>query len=299
MSPARPALGVLPERETLDTILAASGRERQRLLDDFFRSKLKVFRSVGLYLCRKNSMDLARHADEATGIVAAECVVMVNEILANPDRLDQITSFDGKLWLRCRPVFRTYCDSAAGGVNASGAVALNRRKRELGRTREALRASYDREPTNPEIIEATNAKMIATRKDAGRQSMICSMDDLLTDPVAYSLVDHDVADSTDDPLLATHEATKLIRSVIAVAEQTSQVLGAVARAWVGDLYTPSVQTVRTPAQIAEHLNMTPAAVSRQLAHLRVVARSYLADIMSITEDIYQGGQVEDGFSEGA
>ena len=38
---------------------------------------------------------------------------------------------------------------------------------------------------------------------------------------------------------------------------------------------------------------------QKLAHLRVVARSYLADMMAITEDVYQGGQMEDGMYEGA
>lgn len=293
MSPAATPMGTLAERASIDAILSATGRARQHLLDDFMRAKLKVFRSVGFTLCRNASMDITRHLDEATAIVATECVVMVNEIIADPTRLDQITSFDGKLWIRCRPVFKTYCDGAAGGVNASGAVALARRKREMGRMRESLRSSFDREPTNPEIVEATNAKMRAARKDPGRQSMICSVDDLRSDPVAYAMLERDdVADSTADTLLASHEANGTIASVIRVAEQTSEVLGFVAKAWIGDLYNPAVQAIRTPAQIAEQLDMTPAAVSRQLSHLRVVARSYLADVLAITEDIYQGGDMD-------
>lgn len=286
--------GVLPERAQIDDILAATGRNRQYLLDDFMRSKLKVFRSIAFTLCRKASMDIVRHLDEATAIVATECVIWMNEILVDPARLDQVTSFDGKLWLRCRPVFKSYCDGAAGGVNASGAVALARRKREMGRTREALRSAFDREPTNPEIVEATNVKMRAVRKDPDRQGMICSVDDLRTDPVAYALVNqNDVADSSDDPLLASHEASRTIASVIRVAEQTSVILGQVARCWIGDLYNPAVQTIRTPTQIAGELGMTAAAVSRQLAHLRVVARSYLSDVLAITEDVYQGGDMDE------
>ena len=173
----QPALvGTLPERATIDAILSATGRQRQHLLDDFMRSKLRVFRSIGHTLCRNASMDVTRHLDEATAIVGAECVVMMNEIIADPTRLEKVTSFDGKLWVRCRPVFRTYCDSAAGGVNATGAIALSRRKREMGRMRESLRASYDREPTNEEIVEATNVKMNATRKNAARQAMVCSVE---------------------------------------------------------------------------------------------------------------------------
>lgn len=289
MSHQAALVGAIPERALIEEILAATGVARQHLLDDFMRSKLKVFRSVGHTLCRNASMDITRHLDEATAITAAECVVMMNEILADPTRLDTITSFDGKLWTRCRPVFRTYCDSAAGGVNAAGAVALSRRKREMGRMRESLRASYNREPTNAEIVDATNVKMLATRKDAARQSTICSIDDLRTDPVAYSLLDHDIPDSSGDPLIAAHEAARTVAAVIKVCEQTSPMLGAVARSWLGDLYNPSLQLIRTPAQIAEHMGIPPVVVHRQLANARVVARSYLADLLSITQDIYQGG----------
>jgi len=130
--------------------------------------------------------------------------------------------------------------------------------------------------------------MRATRKDPARQSMICSVNDLCTDPVAYSLADHDIAVASADSLLATHEAAKTIASVIGVATQTSEVLGWVAKSWLGDLYNPALQIIRTPAQIAEQLDMTPAAVSRQLSHLRVLARSYLADVLAITEETYSG-----------
>ena len=290
MNPASRQVGELPETGHIAAILTATGRTRQHLLDDFMRAKLKVFRSVAMKLCRTNSMDLNRHLDEATSIVGAECVVMMNEIIADPTRLQQITSFNGKLWLRCRPVFRSYCDSASGGVNASGAVALARRMREMGRMREALRATFDREPTNEEIVEATNTKMRATRKDPARQSMICSVDDLRTDPVAYSLVGDVTNDPSNDSLLASHEAAKTITSVIRLAEQTSPTLGLVARVWIGDLYNPAVQAIRTPAQIAEILQITPATVSRRLAHLRVVARSYLSEVLAITENIYQGDE---------
>jgi hypothetical protein len=66
-------------------------------------------------------------------------------------------------------------------------------------------------------------------------------------------------------------------------------LGAVARSWLGDLYNPALQLIRTPAQIAEHKGISPVVVHRQLANARVVARSYLADVHAITQDIYQGG----------
>lgn len=287
-----PALvGTFPEKALILEILGTEGRTRQHLVDDFMRAKMKVFRSIALKLCRTNSMDITRHLDEATSIVAAECVAWVNELLAHPDRMEQVSSFDGKLWLRCRPVFRSYCDGAAGGVNASGAVALQRRMREMGRMREALRAQFDREPTNEEIVEKTNEKMRATRKDPERQSMICSLDDLRTDPVAYSIGEHDLPGAEAESLLAPHEATGTIAAVIRAAATHSDTLALVARAWIGDLYNPAVQSIRTPSQIAELLDMTPAAVSRQMSQLRVVARSYLADVLAITEDVYQGGDL--------
>lgn len=290
-----PALvGTFAEKAQILEIVTSTGRARQHLLDDFMRAKVKVFRSIAMKLCRTNSMDITRHLDEAASIVAAECVSWMNELMAHPERLDQISSFDGKLWLRCRPVFRSYCDGAAGGVNASGAVALQRRMREMGRMREALRAQYDREPTNQEIVDATNSKMRATRKDPERQSMICSVEDLRTDPVTYSIGDHDIAADSAESLLAPHEANGTVAAVIKLAYGHSESLGVVAKAWIGDLYNPAVQTIRTPAQIAEILGMTPAAVSRQLSQLRVVARSYLADVLAITEDVYQGGDLEGG-----
>lgn len=285
-------VGSLPEAPVIDAIISATGRDRQRLIDDFMRSKLQAFRSIGLKLCRIASMDVRRHADEASSIVAAEAVVMLNELINHPERLARLQNFDYILFTRARAPFRTYSDGAAGGVNASGAVALARRMREMGRTREALRAELDREPTNGEIVEATNARMIATRKDPKRQSMLCSVEDLQSDPVAYSLCDQDIAQREEDSLLAPHEAGVLIAKVIAVATGTSPVLGRVATAWLGDLYNPKVATIRTVSQVASLLDMKEAAVSRALAQIRVVARSYLAEFLSITEVTYQGGDFE-------
>lgn len=280
----------VPEREHLLQIAAAEGDHRRRLADDFMREKMPAIRSIARYLVRSNSLTFASHVDDVTGIVAAECAEWLAEMIAEPAKIDLIRrSFDGVLYLRCRPKVKTYADGAASG-RPSGTVALARRLREAERTRDRLRSSLNREPTTPEIVETTNERMTATRKNPARQGMLLSEQDLQTDVVSFELDDLDtpVGSDTGDDLLAAHEARATVDAVVEAADQIDEEHGLVARAWVGSLYDPDYQDVRTCAEVAQLVGLPTTRVRRVIARLRFTARAFLERELAVTDDVYRG-----------
>ncbi|MFC8797300.1 hypothetical protein ACFT2C_06180 [Promicromonospora sp. NPDC057138] len=251
---------------------------------------MPTIRSIARYLVRTNRLTFTSHVDDVIGIVAAECAEWLAEMVADPTKIDGIRrSFDGVLYLRCRPKVKSYADGAASG-RPSGTVALARRLREAERTRDGLRASLNREPTTPEVVEATNARMAATRKNPQRQGMLVRVEDLQTDVVTFELDDLDTpAGATiDDDLIATHEALATIRSVVEAADSIDEEHGKIARAWIAGIYDPNYQDVRTSAEIAALVGLPTARVRRVISRLRSVARGFLARELAVTDETYLG-----------
>ncbi|GAB3176045.1 hypothetical protein GCM10027059_50300 [Myceligenerans halotolerans] len=279
----------IPERPILLEIAAADEHDRGRLADDFMRSKMPAIRSIARYLVRSNKLRLASDLDDVVGIVAAECSEWLAEIIADPTTIDQIhRSFDGVLYLRCRPKVRSHADGGASG-RPTGAVGLARRLREAERTRERLRASLHREPTNPEIVQATNDRMAATRKNPQRQGMLVSVEDLQTDIASFELDDLDrPADAPGDDTLASHEAQATIRAVVEQADAIDEEHGTVARAWIAGLYDPDWQDVRSCTEVAALVGLPATRVRRVIMRLRSVARAFLAEELAVTDETYRG-----------
>lgn len=276
----------LPEQDRIDLILASSGKARARLIDDFCRAKLETFRSIGSLLCRKAGMDVLRHADEVTQIVAMECVKMIHEIIADPDRLArEVTSWNGRLHTRAKPAVRSYADGAASGLAASGTTALARRQREMNRTRQALRAELEREPSDVEVVETTNDRMRRLRKDPARQSMICTVEDLKpTDMVALHDDDDDEKVYEDEtPALAPHEGRRMVTLLARNVEADDPVLAAVVLAWLGGVYDPEVGAPREVHEVAAHVHITSGQAAEYIARAQSLAVTFLADRFGIQD----------------
>lgn len=263
------------EAGELYAIVAATGTARARLIDEFYRSKLSTFRSIANLLCRKAALDVTRHADDVVQLVAIECMKMIDEVLADPSSIEDIVRFDGRLHHRARPAVRTYADGAASGEGASGATAKARRVRELSRTRAALRAELNAEPTDVQVVEETNARMRRLRKDPARQSMICSMDDLTSTQVTTLDDEAGRGYVRDEPPLARHETHRALSVLADRACRIDPALADVAMSWLGGVYDEKVASARTVRQIATDLSMPRARVEELMPQVMELARQVM------------------------
>lgn len=241
-----------PERDALEEIIAASGRDRARKLDDFARAKGREMKSLALQLCRVSGLDPMTHGDDAFGIVATQLTILCNSLIKDPTRLDKITAFNGYLYHHTKAAMKTYADGAQSGENPSGTTSLARRKRELARTHAALRAEMNAEPTPEQIVEATNARMRAKRSDAARQGMISTLEDL--DPVGTVPLLPEENDAPvwmhSDAPLAPHEARQFLRAAIARAMEVDERLAKVLSAWLGSVFDPAIAAPRPVSEVA-------------------------------------------------
>ena len=272
----------LPEQDAIDAMVAASGRERARLINDFMASKMTVFDGIARHLCRKSSLDPLRHSDDVSSIVKIYCLEFLHAVLEDPSKMMKVTSFDGYISVQSRPRVRTYADSAASGDRPSGAVALARRQRELAKTRAALRSELDREPTDVEIVQTTNDRMRRLRKDAERQSMISTVADLqAVATVPLYEQDNDIPYEMEDGVLGPGEAKRLIEAVVAKAHVLNPKLAQVIDTWLSGLYDPVVAGPRDVNDVAQMTGLTPAATSQMIDAARTLAADTLAELFGV------------------
>lgn len=263
------------DQASLDDIRrTAEGRDRDRMINDFFARKIDAFRSVARRLCRDRHLPAPEHLDDVAQIVAAEAYRMVDLILAGGLDLDTLHSFDGMLYRRCANAVRTYESGGAGRL--SGASSLIRRRRSLAAVAAELRARDGREPNLATVVEVHNERMRATRRDPARQGMIATLEDFATDPMplAHDLTSPDPSASpvarrttTDEhePDLTELEARSMLDRVHKVAARTDQTLADVVMSWLGGVFDPEVGEPRTAGQVATHLDLPMTTVRTLIA----------------------------------
>lgn len=277
--PSSVAAAQFPERAELEAIIAAEGRAQARLLDDFARTKIRDMRSIALQLCRVSGLDPMVHGDDAVGVVETQFTIIVNSLIKDPSRLDKITAFNGYLFHHSKAPMRSYGDGAQSGEKPSGTTALARRQRELARTQAALRAELNAEPTPEQIVEATNARMNAKRKDAARQGMISTIEDLQQPsnvPLLPEENDAPVWMHTDAPL-APHEARSFLRRAIACAMEADERLARVLAAWLGSTFDENVGGPRPLNEVAQMMGLRMAETAELIAAAQDLAVNVLRD----------------------
>ena len=107
-------------------------------------------------------------------------------------------------------------------AGAPGASAHHRRSSLVKRSRQLFELEHQHTPTDDELVSFHNERMRATRKDAARQSVLISNDDLRPVTVVR-LDDPGLASDTrlsvrDEPDLGAHERSRKIAGIIARCE---------------------------------------------------------------------------------
>lgn len=253
------------------------------LVADFLASRDKQFNRIAGSLCRSNSVRRTDYLEVVKSLVAEMCWQMIVWAREDETYLDRVDSWEAILVYNVRPKVRSEIDHQRSP--ASGMVSAQRRYRELARTRSELTSARGERPSVKETVEETNRRLHATRKDPVRQGMVVTeLDELAArgaapfDETLDSVV-HQV-DFAENYILHPAEGPVLVRTVVELAAEHSELCGQVAEMWMGEAYTsggPPPGT-DTASWIAKELGLTRAQTSSHIATVRELAMDYLAGI---------------------
>jgi len=255
------------------------GPERDLAIDTFMREHDRLHRNQARNLCRINSVPEGKYLEDVYAIVLAGTWMLLVKCMQEPDLLPKVETWEAIQYRFVRDQVRRELDRI--DAPASGMVNKRRRYREVERTRSALRVELRREPTPEEIVEATNARLLATRKDAARQAILVTEEDLsLQVTVPPEAADGAHTDLDDSFVLHPAEGKQLVGRVLRVVEEADPTLHRVAQLWFGEVY---VEGGAAPGRdltsyIANNTGLTPREVRESVAQIRRLALGMLRDM---------------------
>ena len=184
-----------------------------------------------------------------------------------------------------------------GTAGAPGGSTQSRRDALVQKSRQLFEMEYQHPATDNELVAFHNERMHATRKDAARQSVLITRDDLSTARVV-PLDDPDVANDVrlttiDDPDLGAEDRSQLITSVIQRCEALDEDRGRrrrcapqrapVTAADVARAYFARHQEGEFPtrAELVEQLEITGPAARRELG-------TRLQDVLGLAREVFAG-----------
>lgn len=274
-----PAVTVSSLDMVRDIVAMPHGPERDRAVDTFMRQRARLHRNQARGLCRTNSVPESKYLDDVHAIVLAATWMLLVKCAEEPDLLPRVDTWEAIQYRFVRDQVRRELDRM--DAPASGMVNKRRRYREAERTRSTLRDALRREPTPEEIVEATNARLSAARKDAARQAILITAEDLsLQVTVPPEAADGTHVDLDDSFVLHPAEGKDLVQRVLALLEEADPVLHRVGQLWFGEVY---VEGGALPGRdlatyIAANTGMTPRAARAAVASIRRLALGMLSDL---------------------
>lgn len=269
---------------------------RDLAVENFLRDRRQTHLVMARTLLRKYGANPARFLEDALSIVAEQDYLLLTSVIDDPELLDGITNWSGYVSGRCRNPIRAFLDSGAGAAPMSGMSSVLRRRRAMEVTRRRLlEISQTDQPTDAQIVEVTNSRMRATRSNAERQGMICTLSDLYIQPSPLQILENDsVCAPQEDFLLHSSEGPVIVEAIIDEVSQQDEQLGVIADAWLGDLYGPDPsEQVRTVYEIAALLNLRPSVVKSAVEDIRQTAVLVVARMVGISSEDHHGSARSD------
>lgn len=262
-------------------IAAETGSRRTAARDEFIGSREQLFKTIARRLCRNFGIQIALHMDDVQQIVAMEAIAWVDEMMENPESIDEIMNWEGMLHARAKASVRSWHDSNLSP--ASGMISVNRRIRVLNQVRDEMRAAGS-EPTDHEVVDEHNRRMRAARKDPARQGMIATIEDLRLAATAANIDDHDrMGPMEDGCVLHPAEGPEFVRSVVEAARGKSEIVSKVAETWLSGVYSgEGAEQVLSAAEVAERLDISRSSAASHIRFVKALAVQILAEDLGIT-----------------
>lgn len=271
--------------DAVRAIAAASGRQRQYLIEDFFKARQGLFVRIGHGLCRNFGVAAAQHGDDFASMVSEEAYKMLNEQLADEDALNQVQVWEAMLKMRSKQVVRDFLDKEM--APATKMSSTFRRVRVLNQTRDEMRLALSREPTDAEVVAEHNTRMHANRANPVKQGMLATVDDLAVYRATADVDDHDYAQPIDaEFVLHSVEGPKFIKLLVERTAEYNERLGEAAHLWLAGLYSEDGNPPRigTPDEIAEALDVSPSTARSYIRKIREYAVTVASEAFGITAD---------------
>lgn len=270
--------------DAIRRIAAATGRLRQRMIEDFFASRRGLFNQIGFSLCRNFGVAVSQHGEDFASIVAREAWVMLSEQLEDPSQLEQVNVWEAMLKLRSKQIVKNFLDK-----DMSPAAEMSstwRRVRLLNQTRDEMRIALHREPTDEEIVTTHNTRMRANRANPVKQGVIATVDDLHVWRASADVEDHDRAGTIDaEFVLHPVEGPKFIKLLVERTTEYNERLGEAAELWLSGLYrTDGPPVIRTPEEIAEALDVSRSTARSYIRKIKEYAVVVASEAFGITAD---------------
>ena len=257
------------------------------LLDDFVRSQEVTVRRVTIDLTNVFRLDRNTYLDDVQSRVHEAILDLVREVRdgdVDPTEFDSISDI---LRYRAKSKVRRWIDSSSGQNTASKQVNLKRRIWEMRQTRGDLFARLGREPDMHEVLDATNERLAANRKNPKRQGMICSEQDyaIMIGGPAASLEDTaevSVADPNEtDSALHSSERSTLIRMTIKACFESHNDTGRVAEVFFAPALTEDYDGHPSSSEIASETGIPASTVRRRVEEVKTIAKRVLFDHFGI------------------
>lgn len=270
-------------RDVIREISAASGSARTTLINKFLADRWGLFRQIGWSLCRNFGVSIDANGDDFTSMVAEEAFTMLTEHLEDDEKLEQVDVWEGMLKVRSRQKVRNYLDRDA--APAAEMTSALRRVRLLNQTRDAMRMELHREPSDREVVETHNEKMVASRANPVKQGVIATVEDLYTYRACADVDDHDRAEPIDTEfVLHPVEGPRFIKLLISRTAEYNDRLGEAAAIWLGGLYgadhSPRIASI---AEISDALDVSRSTARAYVRKIKEYAVTVAQEEFDISE----------------
>ena len=270
--------------ETIETIFPVGERADEDRVTDFLRHPqvVSLVRRVTRASCNRFGVNWGTHGED----FEAECRLMLWRWLVDPAaRASAMRIRNGlhvALLNRFADKTKTILESSAW-VGSRGMSSQLRRHRYLMVHAERLRAELGRDPSQEEVIESYNARVMASRKDAARQGVVATVADFNdVAPVGLdSTLNMPAASHHDDLPLASVEARPLLRAVLVAAGAVDPVLRLVVQEWLGH-FDDDPPFIATVSEIADALTLDEDTVRNLLVQAGALCRKVAEDEFGVT-----------------
>lgn len=284
----------MDDKAVITTINSFNGEERVLRIDIYLRDRQRIYVTIARTFCTKLGKSVSRYLDEIVGIVRVTEYKLIERARNEPEWFDTIKNWTGFLKSACRNEVRSFFETGAGSSGITGVSSHARRVKELNKTAALLRTALNHEPTREEILDETNRRIRATRKDPEREGLVCTSDDF--NPIGETTQLHDYTHAQtpeDDYLVHSTEWPALITECVDRATRRSEELGQIADAYYADAFGDGFTgAVRHPKDIASTVGVSYARVVEALAEIQAISREVVRDFLGDTpHDLGRGPDV--------
>lgn len=222
----------------------------QKAIDNWWRTHQKTIEWITWQIAKATKHTTTENRQHIQTIIAESFCAITNQMRQTPHYATNVIKFEAIIFYHARDRYRRETDKM--DTPASGMINSKRKQRELKKTVHQLHNQGIHNPTVSQIIQETNDRLLATRKNPKRSGILVTEKDLQTNWQTPTTIE-----DYNQPGIETNQTgftiQELRNSIVAqLAEQT-------------DLFLTNLQDGRSPKTGLEKQLHTPlVTITRSL-----------------------------------